>query len=230
MQNIVVAGVKTICGECLHDEPLREALIKQLDIKDVMKGTIDLTQVMLQLMCAFQRKFALARLHQDALLNAVDTDRDGYVDWEGFSMAAILVQQSLWGKDNDESDALHAFHGACKLSKSHNSCTVQHAVMKLRAHLGRLWSLESSLPAVEMTINDEGVPVLPATYAETLQTEVETLRQNVERIVEVRVPLLSYPPDRVLSKRCGDMLLGWVRGRGSKCEESCVCRAIPPAQ
>lgn len=186
VQNLVVSGIKTICSDALHDDALRDSLIKQLDMKDLMKGTIAIPEVMPLLMAAFQRKFALAQLHQEALMNAVDIDRDGYLDWEGFSMAAILVQQSLWGKDKDENDALHAFHGACKLSKSHNCCTVQHAIMKLRAHLGRLWSLEPVLPAVEMIMNDDGVPVLPATYAATLQAEVETLRQSVERIAQVR--------------------------------------------
>lgn len=190
VQNLVVSALKKIFVESLKDDSLRESLVKQLDIKDFMKGTVAVSEVMQLLMAAFQRKFAFALLHQEALLNAVDMDRDGYVDWEGFSLAASLVQQSVWGKENDENDALYAFHGACKLSKSHNCCTVQHGVTKLRAHLGRLWSLEQSLPVVDMTLNDEGVPVLPATYAQTMQEQLETLQQNVERIVQVGGPLL----------------------------------------
>jgi hypothetical protein len=186
VQNLVVAGVRTICAEILREETLRDSIIKQLDIKDSMKGTVSLSGVMPLLMVAFQRKFALAQLHQDALMKAVDTDRDGLIDWEGFSAAALLIQQSLSGMYKDESDALHAFHAACKLSKKHNCCSAEHAAMKLRAHLWRLWSLESSLPAVGMTLNEDGVPMLPATYAETMQEQLETLKHEVERTAQVR--------------------------------------------
>jgi hypothetical protein len=186
VQNLVVAGVKSICSEQLRDEAVRESIIKQLGIKDFMKGTVPLSKVMALLLAAFQRKFVLAQLHQVALMKAVDTDKDGYIDWEGFSAAALLIQQSLSGIDKDENDALPAFHAACKLSRKHNYCTAEHAVMKLRAHLWRLWSLESSLPDVNTIINDDGVPVLAATHVPTMRKQLAALQYEVERTAQVR--------------------------------------------
>lgn len=185
MQSQFVSGLKSICTDYLRDEPLRESLIKQLDIKDLMRGKVIVPDVMPLLMDTFQRKFALAQLHQEALVKAVDLDRDGYVDWEGFSMAAYLFQQSMWGKDKDENDALQAFHAACKMSKRHNCCQIDHGVMKLRSHLGRLWSLEHSLPTAELNLNEDGVPVLPANYAKSMQEQLEILMRSVQSFVQV---------------------------------------------
>jgi hypothetical protein len=124
-------------------------------------------------------------MHQEALLKACDLDDDGYVDWEGFSLAATLLLKSPWAKEKDETDALRAFHGACKLCNNQNCCTNESAVMKMRAELGRLWSLEAALPSTGLVIREDGIPMLPPQFSGILVERVNMLQTMVAQVSQV---------------------------------------------
>ena len=179
----------------LNDEGLRDTVVRKLQIKDAVKGTVLLADVTPLFTTAFHRHWCIAQQHQEMLMRAVDLRESGSLSWEEFSMAATLVMQTLpppaTGRKQrtlEQSALLNVFQQACRMSRQANMCTLADARVKLFSTLWRLWSLEKVLPALASS-GARDVPLLPASYHAEVQTKATALQSAISEAIAVRCTL-----------------------------------------
>jgi hypothetical protein len=130
------------------------------------------------------RRWLLAQLHQEALMQAVDFDDDGQLDWDGFLCAAILMMDTS-AKCMEPSILFRAFQAACGMSRQMDTCAIKDAQIKIRALLGRVWSMQKVLPLEDTEVNDEGTPHILARHCSQLQDRLHQLEATVQIVTTV---------------------------------------------
>lgn len=168
----------------LHDDTLRERTLRSLDIRDTSRApAVPLAHITPLLMDAFHARWRLARLHQGALLRAVDAQGAGTLQWDAFGMAALLMSETGAQAPYEQAEAFETFQAACKVTGKPDCCTLEHARMKLAIRYGRLWALDKLLPQ-ECEIRD-GVSVLPPGFEEQLQARGAALQEAISSTAKV---------------------------------------------
>jgi hypothetical protein len=80
---------------------------------------------------------------------------------------------------------------ATKISKQEDKCSTKKAILRLRAGLDRLWSLEKLLPRTCIELDEDGLPHLTERALRTVQNDASqspgSLEDRLESLAKVRI-------------------------------------------
>lgn len=231
LQTQCLEGLRDISSYLQYDG-LKDHVLLALGIKDSFKGTVALASITPLLTEAFHRRWLLAQDHQRALVAAVDLRDTGQLDWELFSRAAALIAHTLTpGKaamSVEQSHVFEAFQSAARLSGQPDTCTLEHARMKLAARFWRLWSLEKLLPAQDVSLTDKETRRLPFGFESVLREKAQSLQPSIAAAVQVSgaAHFVVSVPERIGTlSACVNFTAGSRGSPTCACSNMCRCAA-----
>jgi hypothetical protein len=86
----------------------------------------------------------------------------------------------------EQSSLYKIFQAACRMSHRIDTCTTHNARIKVRAALGRVWSMQQVLPAGDIELDAEGTPRIQRTYHLSLQDQLTQLEAAIIDATMVR--------------------------------------------